>query len=81
MNRSITSASTASSTIGTGEYAPMPPVLGPRSPSPTRLKSWAGGRSTAVVPSHTASTESSAPTRPSSMTNVRPASPNAAPDR
>ena len=31
----------------------MPPVLGPVSPSPTRLKSWAGASGTARVPSHT----------------------------
>ena len=29
----------------------MPPVLGPTSPSPTRLKSWAGGRARTVTPS------------------------------
>ena len=58
----------------------MPPVLGPASPSPTRLKSWAGARATARVPSQTAKTDTSGPVIPSSMTTVRPASPNAAPD-
>ena len=50
----------------------MPPVFGPSSPSPTRLKSWAGASATARAPSHTASTDSSGPRRPSSMTTVRP---------
>ncbi len=34
---------------GSGEYAPMPPVFGPVSPSPTRLKSCAGCSGTTVV--------------------------------
>ena len=59
----------------------MPPVLGPASPSPTRLKSWAAASGTARVPSHTANTESSGPVRPSSMTTLRPASPNAGPEQ
>ena len=46
--RSIRSAS-ASSTNGTGEYAPMPPVFGPVSPSPTRLKSCANASGTGVA--------------------------------
>ena len=46
----------------------MPPVLGPRPPSKMRLKSWAGWRAYAVVPSHTANTETSGPSRNSSMT-------------
>ena len=58
----------------------MPPVLGPVSPSPMRLKSWAGTSGTARVPSQRTSSEHSSPTSPSSMTMVRPASPNAAPD-
>ncbi|MCW0417473.1 hypothetical protein NB689_003227 [Xanthomonas sacchari] len=33
----ITRACTSGVTTGAGEYAPMPPVLGPVSPSPTRL--------------------------------------------
>ena len=39
----------------------MPPVLGPVSPSPTRLWSWAGASGTARSPSHTASSDSSGP--------------------
>ena len=57
----------------------MPPVLGPVSPSPTRLKSCAGASATARVPSHTASSDSSGPVIPSSITTVRPASPNDSP--
>ena len=34
-------ASSSSVTMGTGEYTPMPPVFGPRSPSKARLWSWA----------------------------------------
>ena len=50
----------------------MPPVLGPVSPSPTRLKSWAGGRASTVVPSVTQKTEASGPSRYSSMTTRPP---------
>lgn len=38
-------------TWGAGEYAPMPPVFGPRSPSIRRLWSWAGGMGATVTPS------------------------------
>ena len=38
----VTSATRSSGAQGSGVYAPMPPVFGPASPSPTRLKSWAG---------------------------------------
>ena len=58
----------------------MPPVLGPVSPSPARLKSWAATRATARTPSQIAMTDSSGPVRPSSMTTRRPAAPNAAPE-
>src|SRR4029079_19685734 len=46
MTSSPTRASAAASRTGAGQYAPMPPVLGPRSPSSRRLWSCAGGSST-----------------------------------
>ena len=67
-HRSARSAGAQSS----GEYAPMPPVLGPSSLSTTRLKSWAGGRARTVVPSVTQKTETSGPSRNSSMTTRPP---------
>ena len=51
----------------------MPPVLGPASPSPTRLKSWAGTSGTAVYPSVIANSETSGPSRYSSTTTAPPA--------
>ncbi len=61
----------------TGAYAPMPPVLGPVSPSPTRLWSCDGRRSTTSSPSVTPKIESSSPSMNSSTTTFRPASPKA----
>jgi hypothetical protein len=58
----------------------MPPVFGPVSPSPIRLKSCAGTSGTACAPSQSTSSEHSSPTSSSSMTMLRPASPNDAPD-
>src|SRR5207244_4821 len=55
----------------------MPPVLGPVSPSPSRLWSWAAGRMSSCAPSVSASTDSSSPFRKSSITISWPASPNA----
>ncbi len=46
----------------------MPPVLGPSSPSSARLKSCAGCSGTTVVPSVIANSETSGPSRYSSMT-------------
>ena len=46
----------------------MPPVLGPVSPSPMRLKSRAGASGRALTPSQSASTDSSTPSRNSSTT-------------
>ncbi len=57
----------------------MPPVFGPVSPSPTRLWSRDGARATARSPSHSGEDGSSGPTRPSSITTVRPASPKLVP--
>ena len=47
----------------------MPPVLGPVSPSPMRLKSRAGASGSARSPSHSASTDSSSPRRNSSTSD------------
>src|SRR5262249_14252901 len=79
--RSMTSSTTSAPMNGTGEYAPMPPVFGPSSRSNARLWSCAAPMNDARVPSHNANTDSSGPTNPSSITHVRPASPNASPDR
>ena len=48
----------------------MPPVLGPVSPSPMRLWSWAAARGTAWVPSERAKKEISGPRRVSSRTRA-----------
>ena len=48
----------------------MPPVFGPWSPSPARLKSCAGSSGTAVTPSVTANSDTSGPSRNSSITTV-----------
>src|SRR6266540_1239114 len=55
----------------------MPPVLGPVSPSPSRLWSCAAGRRSSCAPSVSARTDSSSPFRKSSITISWPASPNA----
>ena len=59
----------------------MPPVLGPVSPSPMRLKSCAAASGRAASPWQSASSETSSPTSNSSMTTVAPASPKAPPTR
>ena len=46
---------------GAGQYAPIPPVFGPVSPSLTGLWSWHGGKGKIVRPLTSASTESSSP--------------------
>ena len=53
----------------------MPPVFGPVSPSPIRLKSCAGAIGIARSPSHSASSDSSSPSRNSSTSTRAPASP------
>ena len=70
------SAAPTAPTPGTGEYAPMPPVFGPVSPSPIRLKSCAAASGTAVSPSQIASSDTSGPVSRSSITSARPASPS-----
>ena len=52
-------------------------MFGPVSPSPTRLWSCAAPSGSAVLPSHSANSETSSPTRHSSITTEAPASPNA----
>src|SRR5664279_2142269 len=46
----------------------MPPVFGPVSPSPMRLKSWAATSGTTLVPSVRQNNDTSGPSRYSSMT-------------
>ena len=57
----------------------MPPVLGPRSPSPTALWSWAVPNSSTLRPSTRANRLASSPRRHSSITTVSPALPKAPP--
>ena len=60
----------------------MPPVFGPVSPSPTRLKSWAAGSAIALWPSQIAKTEISSPSSSSSITGSPPsAAPRGVPRR
>src|SRR5438270_11614293 len=49
----------------------MPPVLGPASPSPTRLKSCAGCNGTTTLPSVRQKRDTSGPSRNSSTTTLR----------
>ena len=56
----------------------MPPVLGPRSPSNTRLWSCAVPSGIARVPSHSAKKLASSPNRHSSTTTSAPGSANRA---
>ena len=55
----------------------MPPVLGPVSPSPTRLWSCAVASGSTCSPSQSAKKLASSPTRNSSITTSAPAAPNA----
>mmetsp|Transcript_3933 Transcript_3933/g.8488 ORF Transcript_3933/g.8488 Transcript_3933/m.8488 type:complete len:276 (+) Transcript_3933:246-1073(+) len=66
-------------TTGAGEYAPIPPVFKPVSPSPTRLWSCALASATAFPPPTTAKNEASSPSKNSSTTISFPAEPNLAP--
>ena len=76
MMRSCTTASTT----GAGEYAPIPPVFGPVSPSPAALWSWEDASATASPPPTAQMKLASSPARNSSTTILRPASPNARPE-
>jgi len=78
---SMTRPVMASSTTGAGEYAPIPPVLGPRSSSKIVLWSWAAGRGRAETPSVITKKDASSPVMNSSTTTVRPAAPNASSSR
>jgi hypothetical protein len=55
----------------------MPPVLGPVSPSPTRLWSCAEAKGRARWPSQMAKNDASSPSRKASITTSAPAAPNA----
>mmetsp|Transcript_85350 Transcript_85350/g.238224 ORF Transcript_85350/g.238224 Transcript_85350/m.238224 type:complete len:203 (-) Transcript_85350:2531-3139(-) len=68
-------SSMAASTTGVGAKAPMPPVLGPWSPSKARLWSCAGGNTATCEPSVSASTEHSVPSKRCSSTISWPAAP------
>src|SRR5256886_1203005 len=72
----VTACSTASGPKKeTGEYPPIPPVLGPLSPSKARLESHAGGRARTRSPSTSAINESSRPSIFSSSTMRSAAAP------
>ncbi len=58
----------------------MPPVLGPWSPSKTRLWSCAEASGIAVSPSHSAKNDASSPARNSSTTTSAPAAPKPPPN-
>ena len=73
--RSMIWPSSAGLRAGAGDNAPMPPVLGPVSPSPRRLKSWAVASGSTLLPSTRAKKLASSPLRKSSMTISRPACP------
>ena len=68
-------ASVAASTEGTGAYAPIPPVFGPVSPSPTRLWSRLSDSGTVRSPSLSAKADTSGPSSSSSTTTTAPAAP------
>ena len=59
-------------TTGAGEYAPMPPVLGPWSPSSKRLWSWLVAKGKALWPSHNTMKLASSPVKNSSITTRAP---------
>ncbi len=69
----MTRACTFGVTTGAGEYAPMPPVFGPTSPSPRRLWSWLVASARTLRPSHRTMKLASSPARNSSMTTRLPA--------
>ncbi len=56
-----TRAWTSGVTTGAGEYAPMPPVFGPSSPSRSRLWSWLEASASTLRPSHSTMKLASSP--------------------
>ena len=58
-----------------GETVPIPPVLGPWSPSRARLWSWTEASGTTRAPSESTRKDTSSPWRNSSMTTLAPALP------
>mmetsp|Transcript_12389 Transcript_12389/g.42955 ORF Transcript_12389/g.42955 Transcript_12389/m.42955 type:complete len:306 (+) Transcript_12389:528-1445(+) len=76
MSSSMIRSSIAGVTTDAGLYAPMPPVLGPVSPSPTALWSCALPTITASSPARNAKNDASSPSRNSSTTTSAPAAPN-----
>ena len=80
ITRSMTLACTSAVTTGAGEYAPMPPVLAPVSPSKMRLWSWLVAIGRMLSPSIMQIKEASSPAKNSSTTTREPAWPNLLPD-
>mmetsp|Transcript_21548 Transcript_21548/g.47288 ORF Transcript_21548/g.47288 Transcript_21548/m.47288 type:complete len:323 (+) Transcript_21548:841-1809(+) len=76
---STTMRSISGVTTGAGEYAPMPPVFGPVSPSPTGLWSCAETRGKTFLPSVMAKKLASSPAMYSSITTRDPALPKTLP--
>ena len=72
-------SNTSAVTTGAGEYAPIPPVFGPWSPSKIRLWSCEVAIGRMLSPSIIQMKEASSPARNSSMTTREPASPNLLP--
>src|SRR5512143_397227 len=70
----------ARGTTGAGEYAPMPPVFGPASPSRSRLWSWLDASGSTFRPSTITMKLASSPSRKSSTTTRAPAAPSSPPD-
>ncbi|CAB4629732.1 unannotated protein [freshwater metagenome] len=62
------SSTMSSGAHGSGEYAPIPPVFAPKSPSSARLKSCAGCIATMFLPSEIPNRDISGPFKNSSIT-------------
>ena len=79
MTRRMILSCRVSSMMEEGEYAPMPPVLGPASPSSLALWSWELASGTAISPSLITMKLVSSPSMKSSITTRCPAAPNLPP--